>query len=70
MHETKKLMVCVQCGQRIDATLRQARHHGWTLWVGGARCRVCAEKLMSLWEEQAALDAMKERLTAKPRRKD
>jgi hypothetical protein len=39
----EKTMVCVDCGQRIVATLAQAKAHGWTLWVGGARCKVCTE---------------------------
>lgn len=26
---------------RITATMDQARRHGWTLWVGGARCKRC-----------------------------
>lgn len=40
-----KKMVCVGCGMRIDATIPQAKRHGWKLWVGGARCKTCGEKL-------------------------
>jgi hypothetical protein len=38
-----KPMVCVDCAMRISATLREAKRHGWLLWVGGARCKSCVE---------------------------
>lgn len=41
---TSKRMVCVDCLQKLFATIVQARVHGWVLWVGGAHCKACAEK--------------------------
>jgi hypothetical protein len=40
----KKPMVCIDCHDRIDATIAQAKAHGWNLWVGGARCKACVER--------------------------
>lgn len=36
-----KKMICYDCAIRIEATLTQAKVHGWELWVGGARCKAC-----------------------------
>jgi hypothetical protein len=44
MPETTKQMVCYDCGMKITATLAQAKRHGWELWVGGARCKVCRNR--------------------------
>lgn len=41
---TIKRMVCFECGMKIRATIRQAKAHGWALWVGGALCKACSEK--------------------------
>lgn len=41
--EIRRLMVCINCGMKIHATLRQAKFHGWALWVGGSRCKACCE---------------------------
>lgn len=35
---TKRSIVCHECGQRIVATIQQAKRHEWLLWVGGALC--------------------------------
>lgn len=45
--ETIKPMVCYDCGHKIRATIRQAKRHGWALWVGGARCKRCEDKRRS-----------------------
>ena len=45
MEEPQKPMVCFDCGMKIRATLQQAKRHGWTLWVGGSRCKSCSEAL-------------------------
>ncbi len=37
----KKRMRCYDCGERIRATIGQAKAHGWTVWVGGATCKMC-----------------------------
>jgi dissimilatory sulfite reductase (desulfoviridin) alpha/beta subunit len=39
----KKRMVCVDCWELIIATIVQAQKHGWTVWVGGSRCKRCSE---------------------------
>lgn len=49
-----KEMVCVGCGMRIGATIPQAKRHGWRLWVGGARCKTCSEKLPNGEQSHAA----------------
>lgn len=36
-----KRMACCFCGDRILATIAQAKAHNWTLWVGGASCGPC-----------------------------
>lgn len=41
---TMKRMRCVECGERITATIEQAKRHGWTLWVGGSLCKGCSER--------------------------
>lgn len=38
---TSKRMVCVDCLQKLFATIVQAKAHGWAVWVGGARCKSC-----------------------------
>jgi len=40
----KKQMVCFDCGMKIEASIVQAKAHGWTVWVGGARCKACSAK--------------------------
>jgi dissimilatory sulfite reductase (desulfoviridin) alpha/beta subunit len=40
----RKQMICIECLVRIHATIPQAKKHGWTVWVGGARCKSCTEK--------------------------
>lgn len=47
----KKTMVCCSCAMRIDATIRQAKRHGWELWVGGARCKACVHAQSCTVEE-------------------
>lgn len=37
-----KEMVCVGCRAKISQTIRQAKAHGWSLWVGGAMCPTCS----------------------------
>ena len=41
----KKAMVCVHCTMKICATIVQAKSHGWTVWVGGAACKGCSERI-------------------------
>jgi hypothetical protein len=48
----KKTMVCVDCGMRLHATIVQAKAHGWALWVGGARCKACGERLSRAAERE------------------
>lgn len=43
MHDVKKSMICYDCAIRIIATVPQAKAQGWIVWVGGARCKACAE---------------------------
>jgi dissimilatory sulfite reductase (desulfoviridin) alpha/beta subunit len=37
-------MVCVDCLDKITATIEQSKRHGWVVWVGGARCKSCNER--------------------------
>jgi hypothetical protein len=37
-------MVCCDCGMRVQGTIAMARRHGWEVWVGGGRCKRCAER--------------------------
>jgi hypothetical protein len=39
----KKTMVCADCFMGIEATIVQAKAHGWIVWVGGAYCKACSE---------------------------
>lgn len=48
----KKRMVCYDCGERIVATIEQAKRHGWTVWVGGALCKGCGEREAAKREKQ------------------
>lgn len=41
---TPRGLLCWDCGMRIAATIEQAKRHGWQVWVGGARCKSCADK--------------------------
>lgn len=41
---SKKIMMCITCLEKIVATIAQAKAHGWQVWVGGARCKRCAEE--------------------------
>lgn len=44
--KTMKSMRCYDCGDRIRATIQQAKAHGWILWVGGAFCKGCSGKVL------------------------
>lgn len=55
MASTKR-MVCIDCGMRIKATMRQAKQHGWKLWVGGASCKRCQQTGVA--EQKAAIEKM------------
>ncbi len=41
MSARQKRMTCWVCKDGIISTIDQAKRHGWSVWVGGAICRVC-----------------------------
>lgn len=53
MAGVKKPMICIDCLMRIESTVAQAQSHGWLVWVGGARCKACAEHAKVVAEIQA-----------------
>ena len=60
MAAVKNPMVCVDCDDRLFATIRQAARSGWKVWLGGARCNDCeesAEVAYELLQHPASPDA-------------